>query len=322
MAKKTLLKLNLGCGTDHRKGWVNIDAVAEVKPDLIHDLHKPLPFPDRSTQHVLAQDILEHFTKEDVQRVIAEIARVLEVGGTVEVRVPNIDDIIVRFAEFPETRNEFLYGTTEFTGIFGAHKVGYTPEMMTRFMMEQGLHLIKLELEDTNFHFIFQKKPQQVLAEKIIYWTSENDSLKDIFKKMSEREVLTVSSWWEYTQALQKQKVDVVVLSGFLPQVVGTLIAQIFEVAVVWAGNHQDRSTLSNFFKMPMFFYYAVKSLPQTVITSTVEAKNKLTQLHVALEKLTVILDEKKKARVLYKLEFDRALRKKVAKEVVKKFLH
>jgi predicted SAM-dependent methyltransferase len=321
MAKKKLLKLNLGCGTDYRSGWVNIDAVAEVKPDLVHDLHKPLPFPDSSVDQILAQDILEHFTKEDVQKLIAEISRVLDVHGKLEVRVPNIDDIITRFADFPETRNEFLYGTTEFTGIFGAHKVGYTPEMMTRFMMEHGLQLIRLELENTNYHFVFQKANKHLEATQIVSWIEQDDFLQSIFKKMEQRKVLSVNSGWSLTQALQKNKIDVVVLSGFYPQVIGTLLTKLFGVAVVWAGNHSERSQLTKFFKVPLFFYYAVKKLPQTVIMSTVEMKNNLTRLHVALEKLVVIPAEKKKPEALYLLELDRALRKQVAENVVKKFV-
>ena len=320
MAKKKKLKLNLGCGTDHRDGWINIDAVAEVKPDLIHDLHKPLPFPDRSVQHVLAQDILEHFTKEDVQTLIAEISRVLEVGGTVEVRVPNVDDIITRFADFSETRNEFLYGTTEFTGVFGAHKVGYTPEMMTRFMMEHGLHLITLELQHTNFHFVFQKTDVRVVAENIIYWADQEDDVKGILNKITERKVVVVDSWWTFFQALQKNNVNVVVLSGFFPQVVGTFIAKLFGVAIVWAGEHQNRASLTRYFKIPLFFYYSVKTFPQTVIISSAEEKNRLTRTHVALEKLVVIPAGKMKLELAYQLELDRALRKQAAGKVVKKF--
>ncbi len=152
------VKLNLGCGLDHKEGFVNIDAVAAVNPDLLHDLHQPLPFADNSVSEILAQDILEHFTKEDSQKVVAEICRVLKKNGTLKIRVPNVDDIVERFANDPETRNEFLYGTTLHTGIFGAHKVGYSKEYLITLMLNHNLVLEKIEEIDTNFVAEFKKK--------------------------------------------------------------------------------------------------------------------------------------------------------------------
>ena len=63
MAKVTAQKINLGCGFDHREGWVNIDAIAAVHPTSFM-ICTSLPFADDSVIEVLAQDILEHFTKE------------------------------------------------------------------------------------------------------------------------------------------------------------------------------------------------------------------------------------------------------------------
>ena len=157
MKKHLLHKLNLGCGRDKRLGWINIDAIAELNPDVVHDLSQPLPFPDESTSDVLAQDILEHFTKEDVRVVTREIARVLCNGGKLVVRVPNVDDIFDRFSADPEVRNQFLYGTTEETGIFGAHKVGFTPLSLTALMLQHGLKLVSLEAETTNWKAQFEK---------------------------------------------------------------------------------------------------------------------------------------------------------------------
>lgn len=151
------LKLNLGCGLDHRKGYINIDALKKLNPDLVHDLHKPLPFKNSQISEIVAQDILEHFTKEDVQNVISEISRVLKNKGKLTVRIPNIDYIIERFSNDKETRNEFLYGTTRNTGIFGAHKVGYTKEYLTTIMLNHNLKLEKIKEVDTNLEAIFIK---------------------------------------------------------------------------------------------------------------------------------------------------------------------
>jgi len=57
------MKLHLGCGTKRKEGWINIDSVAALQPDLVHDISQPLPYDDLSADEILAEDILEHFDK-------------------------------------------------------------------------------------------------------------------------------------------------------------------------------------------------------------------------------------------------------------------
>ena len=43
------LKLNLGCGNQRPDGFVNVDASARCKPDILHNLETfPWPFDDNS----------------------------------------------------------------------------------------------------------------------------------------------------------------------------------------------------------------------------------------------------------------------------------
>ena len=81
------LKLNLGCGKDIRKGWVNIDRFPGEGVDMVLDLEaSKLPFPDDSVEEVLASHILEHLLRwEDL---LLEIRRVLRPGGKLTIRVP------------------------------------------------------------------------------------------------------------------------------------------------------------------------------------------------------------------------------------------
>ena len=55
------MKLHLGCGNKKMQGWVNIDSVKAVDPDLVHDLRQPFPYADQSVSEILAEDLLEHF---------------------------------------------------------------------------------------------------------------------------------------------------------------------------------------------------------------------------------------------------------------------
>ena len=160
--KNQSLKINLGCGSDYRQGWVNIDALEKYKPDIIHDLHSALPLADKSVEYVLAQDILEHFTKEDLSSLLVDVSRIMRIGGQVEIRVPSVSAITQRLKRFPEARNQFLYGTTAHTGVFGAHKVGFTPEYLVYLFLNNSFALKSWKLEDTNYHAVFIKTNQRV----------------------------------------------------------------------------------------------------------------------------------------------------------------
>ena len=162
-----LTKVNLGCGFDYRQGWVNVDALTKFKPDSIHDLHSPLPLTNESVDYVLAQDILEHFTKEDLLRLLSDLSRITRIGGLVEIRVPSVTAITNRLRKFPEARNQFLYGATAHTGIFGAHKVGFTPEYLVFLFISNGFELKTWDLQDTNYHAVFKKTNQRALLKSL-----------------------------------------------------------------------------------------------------------------------------------------------------------
>jgi SAM-dependent methyltransferase len=76
-------RLNLGSGTDHRDGYVNLDVVALKGVDVVARLGaEPLPFPDATFGLVLARDVLEHV---DAVAALREIHRVTAPGGRVVV---------------------------------------------------------------------------------------------------------------------------------------------------------------------------------------------------------------------------------------------
>jgi SAM-dependent methyltransferase len=80
-------KLNLGSGTDIRKGWINLDRSALPGVHVVHDIEElPLPFPSDSFDYVLCQDVLEHV---DYIPLLRDLWRILRAGGTLHIRVPH-----------------------------------------------------------------------------------------------------------------------------------------------------------------------------------------------------------------------------------------
>ena len=81
------MKLNLGCGTDYRKGYINVDVSRNIKVDALADLNLGLPFKDDVFEEVLLIDVLEHLNNPD--KLIDEIYRVCKSKAKVIIRAPH-----------------------------------------------------------------------------------------------------------------------------------------------------------------------------------------------------------------------------------------
>lgn len=82
------MKINAGCGTDIREGYVNLD-FHEVKGmkkdrDIIHDLNKfPYPFKKNSVDEIMCNGTMEHLL--DTDKVMGEFHRILKPGGILKI---------------------------------------------------------------------------------------------------------------------------------------------------------------------------------------------------------------------------------------------
>lgn len=145
------IKLNLGAGNDHRKGWINADIDPTTNPDQIIDLSKKLPFKDGQIDEILLQDVLEHFTKLDGEKLLKEIRRILKPKAKLTLRVPNVYQVIEQFKDDPQVLMEFVYGTTDQNGVWGAHKHGFDAQSLKETLILAGFDNIEITTETTNF---------------------------------------------------------------------------------------------------------------------------------------------------------------------------
>ena len=82
-------KINLGCGNDYRKGWINIDHPdINVKKDKEIDLETDeFPFRENSINYALFKDSLEHI--RDITGLMNRLYRVMKPESKVEIIVPH-----------------------------------------------------------------------------------------------------------------------------------------------------------------------------------------------------------------------------------------
>jgi predicted SAM-dependent methyltransferase len=85
---QTHLKLNIGCGANVAKGWVNLDL--DGPPEVFRwDCRRGLPFDDGSVKKIFAEHVFEHFDPVTGSHFLNECRRCLEAGGVVRIVVPD-----------------------------------------------------------------------------------------------------------------------------------------------------------------------------------------------------------------------------------------
>jgi len=93
------LRLDVGCGSNVREGWVNVD-LSSRKADCRLDLREDLPFDDASVAVVYSEHFFEHLDyPDDALRFLRECLRVLEPGGTFSVGVPDTEGPLRSYAQ-------------------------------------------------------------------------------------------------------------------------------------------------------------------------------------------------------------------------------
>lgn len=82
-------KLNIGCGHKPLPGWINIDRdPPDDAPDIMRvDVGQGLPFEDNSFNEIFLDNVIEHIY--DIPGLMAEIHRVLAVGGVCNIVTPH-----------------------------------------------------------------------------------------------------------------------------------------------------------------------------------------------------------------------------------------
>jgi hypothetical protein len=102
------MNLNLGSNTKRISGYTNVDIRDVPGVDIVDDVSKLEKVKDESVEHIVAQNILEHFAPDRTQSIVNLWVSKLCMGGSLEISVPDGELIFKRYLEGNVTREEYI----------------------------------------------------------------------------------------------------------------------------------------------------------------------------------------------------------------------
>ena len=161
------LKLHLGCGSNRKQGWVNID-LFNPSADLALDLRERFPFDDGTVSEIYSEHVLGHFDYPiDARHLLAECLRVLEPDGVFNIGVPDHQRAYRAYAErdhdyFAQRRLRSYLLTGEPTLMHqlnycireeGLHKYSYDEETLVSVLTSIGFDRIARRSFNPSLHY-------------------------------------------------------------------------------------------------------------------------------------------------------------------------
>ena len=149
-----MVTLDIGCGAN-KKGDVGVDIrKVEGVTDYVCDVSKKLPFEDNKFSFVNASDIFEHFPRAQAVDILKEWVRVLERGGTITIKMPNLHTLATAYVKGEININEFgrkVYGGgTLSLDEYDMHKQGFDHKSIVDVLKEVGLVNIRVQPKGNN----------------------------------------------------------------------------------------------------------------------------------------------------------------------------
>ena len=141
-----LVRLHLGCGSEYRHGWVNVDSNRDVRADVYGSVTDLATFDASSVDVIEAMHLFEHLTAKDATAALREWARVLKPGGELFLELPDLEACMQLVGRHHDDHGIDL----ALTGIYGwapdieahglpmMHKWGWTRASIERAMVDAG----------------------------------------------------------------------------------------------------------------------------------------------------------------------------------------
>lgn len=198
--------LNLGCGSNFHKDWLNIDFVSNSECVKSHNLLDGIPFGANSMDVVYHSHVLEHFSKPDGTQFIKECYRVLNTNGIIRIAVPDLETIAKEYLKHlqlaivgeKEAKNNYDWIILElFDQMVRNESGGEIKSYLHQPVIPNEAYVFnRIGLEGKNIRTSFLNQQQtkgKLIKEKVRYIKRIRKYFKRIFYKLKNKNNFTES---------------------------------------------------------------------------------------------------------------------------------
>ena len=123
LSENSIKKLNIGCGKNQLKGWLNTDYSPTSSDIAFINAEKKLPFNDNTFDYIYTEHLIEHLEYSKAKFFLEELYRVCKNKGRVRIVTPNLTNFINLFVKNKSTIQE-----------------GFINWVSENFLVKRGIH--------------------------------------------------------------------------------------------------------------------------------------------------------------------------------------
>lgn len=139
-----MLKLEIGAGSKPQAGFIHHDIRPLPDIEVVCDARNFPPEEKNKYDYVYASNILEHFNRFEVRKVLQEWVSLLKIGGQIEIIVPDIKEICRQYV-MGMIKHEFFvylcYGGQDYE--FNRHYYGFDVDALAALFESVNVKPIK-----------------------------------------------------------------------------------------------------------------------------------------------------------------------------------
>jgi predicted SAM-dependent methyltransferase len=150
------IKLEIGCGGNPKEGYIHLDTRALPHVEIVADAFH-IPLKDESCSEILTVHVIEHFWWTQMDTLLKEWYRVMEVGGKIITRTPDLDGCIEAWSdgswkeEVGRPGHKFPHDTDTDRNMWLNHKLHGTAATYNAHLTNFNFELLKTKLERAGF---------------------------------------------------------------------------------------------------------------------------------------------------------------------------
>lgn len=134
------MKLYVGARDYKPEGYLTLDIDSKMNPDIVGDITNLGNIDSSSYDEIVVSHVLEHLEWPESYLALMELTRILRVGGTIKIAVPDMGSMIRMMLSGDSVWHVIglIYGVGGRTNKFEQHRYGFTAGMLVDILEVLG----------------------------------------------------------------------------------------------------------------------------------------------------------------------------------------